>query len=87
MDTLLTLDTAADELGLSRPFVRQQVLSGTLPATAGADGERTVRLSDLLAWLEGMRERQRAALVELGAELDQEIAQTDVNRLVSGDDQ
>ena len=84
MDPLLALDAAADELGVSRPFVRQQALAATLPPTAGPNEERMVRLSDLLAWHEGMRERQRTALVELGAELDQEIARTDANGPAAG---
>lgn len=71
--TMLTVNEAADLVGLSRIFVLQQIEAGNLSSIkVPADEPRVLRV-DLLAWHARFREQQGAAITELGLELDHEL--------------
>jgi excisionase family DNA binding protein len=71
--TMLTVNEAADLVGLSRIFVLQQIEAGKLSSIKVAADEPRVTRMDLIAWHSRFREQQGAALAELGVELDHEL--------------
>ena len=67
----LTIQQAADTLGVSRPFMQRLLEEGKIPAQ-GPDGGRRVRLQDLLEFKEreeGLRHRALDELTELNEEM------------------
>ena len=78
-DQMLTTQQAADLLGISRPTVTAIIDRGELQHEM-VGTHRRVRLGDVLDYRDRRRERQRALLAEMQAELDDDRAATDVER-------
>lgn len=72
-DVVLTTQEAAELVGVSRPYLVARIEAGEIPLHQQVGNQRRVLKSAVLAWQLGTRQRQRRALSELGADLDDEV--------------
>lgn len=77
----LTTQQAADLLGVSRPTLVKVIESGDL-ACERISNRRMVALEDVLAYQKVRRERQLAAVAATAAEMDDELDDGQVHRLL-----
>jgi excisionase family DNA binding protein len=74
-DVVLTSQEAADLVGVSRPYMVARIDAGDVALHQQVGNQRRVLRSAVLAWQRKEQTRRRKALVQLGAELDDEIFQ------------
>lgn len=72
-DEVLTTQQAAELLGVSRPFVAARIDSGDIPLFQQVGNQRRVLASAVRSWHANARGRQREAMRELAAHLDDEL--------------
>jgi excisionase family DNA binding protein len=72
-DEVLSTQEAAELLGVSRPYLVRQIDSGNIPLHQQVGNQRRVLKSAVVAWHRADQARRRRALVQLGADLDNEV--------------
>lgn len=72
-DPVLSSQQAADLVGVSRPYMVARIDAGDVALHQQVGNQRRVLRSAVLAWQKKEQARQRRALAQLGASLDDEI--------------
>lgn len=72
-DPVLSSQEAADLVGVSRPYMVARIDAGDVPLHQQVGNQRRVLKSAVMAWQKKAKARQRRALAELSAALDDEI--------------
>jgi excisionase family DNA binding protein len=72
-DAVLSTQEAADLVGVSRPYIVARIEAGDISLHQQVGNQRRVLQSDVLAWHRQEQTRNRKALGQLGADLDNEI--------------
>lgn len=72
-DQVLTTQTAADLVGVSRPYIVARIEAGDIPLNQLVGARRRVLRSAVLTWHRQEQARRRKAINQLGANLDNEI--------------
>lgn len=72
-DEVLTTQQAAELLGVSRPFLTARIDAGDIPLFQQVGNQRRVLASAVRRWHVNARGRQRKAIRELAAHLDDEL--------------
>jgi excisionase family DNA binding protein len=72
-DPVLSSQEAADLVGVSRPYMVARIDAGDVELHQQVGNQRRVLRSSVLAWQKKEQARQRRALSQLGASLDDEI--------------